>query len=326
MKRWGKESSLVGSTLYWTDILITAGETGSERPALWWCWGWEERGGSYWSSVWRDLIRGRRRRRWLDREWYALHPLSIHVLSVYLYSGKELKALIKKQATESSIGHDDVVEEKSPEKQPSWSAVTTATKGHATGIVSHITGTTAHTHTHVTVCHRCVCQSFSLSHTHTDEEPLTSSLKSTGTKREAESQPAASSAQPPAKRSKSDSPNTITAHEVRKYLQRRPMMPKELVKKFSKLKTGMDKQQVVAELGQLLRSMTDVDKNKVKGKMHLSLRSDTSQQWVAVTASIIPSISQHSTSSPPVNTHSTVSHTFIKKFSIQTCALELNVH
>lgn len=56
------------------------------------------------------------------------------------------------------------------------------------------------------------------------------------------------------------------------------MMPKELVKKFSKLKTGMDKQQVVAELGQLLRSMTDVDKNKVKGKMHLSLRSDISQQ------------------------------------------------
>ena len=54
------------------------------------------------------------------------------------------------------------------------------------------------------------------------------------------------------------------------------MMPKELVKKFVKLKTAMDKQQVVAELGQLLRKMSDVSRQEVRGKMHLSLHPATS--------------------------------------------------
>ena len=53
------------------------------------------------------------------------------------------------------------------------------------------------------------------------------------------------------------------------------MMPKELVKKFGKLKTGMDKQKVVAELGQLLKRMSDVDRCEIRGKMHLSLRPAT---------------------------------------------------
>lgn len=123
--------------------------------------------------------------------------------------------------------------------------------------------------------HDCFCEP-TASTLSTQPSSSSSSTKPAGVKREAETETAADSVSaPPAKRSKDDTPNTITAQEVRKYLQRRPMMPKELVKKFGKLKTGMDKQKVVAELGQLLKRMSDVDRCEIRGKMHLSLRPAT---------------------------------------------------
>ncbi len=78
---------------------------------------------------------------------------------------------------------------------------------------------------------------------------------------------------PPAKKPKLESPSKITVEEVKKYLARKPMTSKALVKKFVKLKTDLDKGQIVYMLGSLLKSMNQIDKQKIKGKMYLSLRS-----------------------------------------------------
>ena len=95
-----------------------------------------------------------------------------------------------------------------------------------------------------------------------------------GLKREADS---STSSSPPTKRQKTESTSTISAEEVKKYLLRKPMTSKALVKKFVKLKTDMDKQRVVTLLGSILKSMSQINKQEIKGKMYLSLSHDTEE-------------------------------------------------
>lgn len=124
------------------------------------------------------------------------------------------------------------------------------------------------TYVHVFDCFSGASQSSSSSSSSSTPHPTPT--KQTGVKREHETDTGSSS--PPTKRTKEEvSPSSITPQEIRKYLDRRPMMPKDLVKKFVKIKSGMDKKQVVAELGHLLKMMQDVEKQDIKGKMHLSL-------------------------------------------------------
>ena len=85
------------------------------------------------------------------------------------------------------------------------------------------------------------------------------------------------STQPPAKKHKTEySLSTITEEEVRRYLKRRPITSNDLVKKFTSKKTEMDKKRVVEVLHQLIQGMKNVEKQTIKGKMYLSLK--TSQE------------------------------------------------
>lgn len=80
--------------------------------------------------------------------------------------------------------------------------------------------------------------------------------------------------QPPAKKHKSEySLSSITEEEVRRYLKRRPITSNDLVKKFTSKKTEMDKKRVVEVLHQLIQAMKNVEKQTIKGKMYLSLKS-----------------------------------------------------
>lgn len=71
--------------------------------------------------------------------------------------------------------------------------------------------------------------------------------------------------------------NNITKDEVHKYLSRKPITSKQLVKKFVKLKPAMDKQKIVAILGKILQTMPNIEKRDLEGKLHLSLRPDQEQ-------------------------------------------------
>lgn len=82
------------------------------------------------------------------------------------------------------------------------------------------------------------------------------------------------SSSPPAKKPKLESPGQISPDEVMKYLKRKPLTSKALVKKFVKLKTELDKGQIVNMLGEVLKSMPQIEKQKIKGKMYLSINTD----------------------------------------------------
>ena len=84
----------------------------------------------------------------------------------------------------------------------------------------------------------------------------------------------ASGSAPPTKKQKLESPSTILPEEVKKYLTRKPMTSKALVKKFVKLKTELDKGSVVNLLGNILKSIPQIDKQKIKGKIYLSIRPE----------------------------------------------------
>lgn len=85
---------------------------------------------------------------------------------------------------------------------------------------------------------------------------------------------ASGSTQPPAKKHRTEySPSTITEEEVQRYLKRRPITSNELVKKFKSKKTEMDKKRVVEVLHQLIQGMKNVEKQTIKGKMYLSLKT-----------------------------------------------------
>lgn len=83
-----------------------------------------------------------------------------------------------------------------------------------------------------------------------------------------------SATQPPSKKHRTEySLNTITEEEVRRYLKRRPITSNDLVKKFTSKKTEMDKKRVVEVLHQLIQGMKNVEKQTIKGKMYLSLKT-----------------------------------------------------
>ena len=84
----------------------------------------------------------------------------------------------------------------------------------------------------------------------------------------------ASGTQPPAKKHRTEySLSTITEEEVQRYLKRRPITSNDLVKKFTSKKTEMDKKRVVEVLHQLIQGMKNVEKQTIKGKMYLSLKT-----------------------------------------------------
>ena len=121
-----------------------------------------------------------------------------------------------------------------------------------------------------------------------DREPETAELSSpsasslSGNAADSGSVGAVSSAvsqatQPPAKKHRTEySLSTITEEEVQRYLKRRPITSNDLVKKFTSKKTEMDKKRVVEVLHQLIQGMKNVEKQTIKGKMYLSLK--TSQE------------------------------------------------
>lgn len=78
---------------------------------------------------------------------------------------------------------------------------------------------------------------------------------------------------PPKKQKTTESANTITEEEVRRYLSRRPITSKNLVKKFLAKKADMGKNRIVAVLGDIIQRMKDVEKQTIKGKLYLSLKA-----------------------------------------------------
>jgi len=68
-------------------------------------------------------------------------------------------------------------------------------------------------------------------------------------------------------------PHTITEQEVWRYLSRKPITSKDLVKKFSTKKTEMEKNKIVEVLGDIIKNMKNVEKQKIKGKLYLSVKA-----------------------------------------------------
>lgn len=83
----------------------------------------------------------------------------------------------------------------------------------------------------------------------------------------------AASTSPPSKKQKTESPYTITEHEVQRYLSRKPITSKDLVRKFSSKKTEMEKNKIVEVLGDIIKNMKNVERQKIKGKLYLSLKT-----------------------------------------------------
>lgn len=79
---------------------------------------------------------------------------------------------------------------------------------------------------------------------------------------------------PPSKKSKAaELTSTITEEEVRRYLSRKPISSKELLKKFTSKKTDIDKSQVPKMLSQIIKKMPNVEERVIEGKLHLSLKT-----------------------------------------------------
>ena len=84
-----------------------------------------------------------------------------------------------------------------------------------------------------------------------------------------------SSGTPPSKKAKAESTSTITEEEVRRYLSRKPITSKELLKKFTSKKTGIDKSQVPEMLSRIIKRMSNVEERRIDGKFYLSLKTAT---------------------------------------------------
>lgn len=79
---------------------------------------------------------------------------------------------------------------------------------------------------------------------------------------------------PPGKKQKLEiSTSSITEEEVRRYLMRRPITAKDLVRKFTSKKTEMDRNQIVKVLHKIIEGLKNVEKQAVKDKMYLSLKN-----------------------------------------------------
>ena len=83
---------------------------------------------------------------------------------------------------------------------------------------------------------------------------------------------------PPAKKARVESPSTITEEEVKRYLSRRPITSKDIVKKFVSKKSGMERNVIVEVLGKIIQNMRGVEKQTHMGKLYLSLKSEEQQQ------------------------------------------------
>lgn len=84
----------------------------------------------------------------------------------------------------------------------------------------------------------------------------------------------ASDLSPPAKKQKAEVSNdSITEEEVKRYLLRRPIASKDLVRKFINKKTEMDRNRIVAVLHRIIEGLKNVEKQTVKGKLFLSLKN-----------------------------------------------------
>ena len=78
---------------------------------------------------------------------------------------------------------------------------------------------------------------------------------------------------PPDKRPKvAVSTNSISEEEVKRYLLRRPITSKDLVRKFINKKTDMERNRIVEVLHQIIERLKNVEKQTVKGKLYLSLK------------------------------------------------------
>ena len=86
--------------------------------------------------------------------------------------------------------------------------------------------------------------------------------------------PANGSATPPAKKPKPEvSSASITVDEVKRYLMRKPITSKDLVRKFTSKKTEMDRNKIVEVLHKIIKALENVEKQTVKGKLYLSLKT-----------------------------------------------------
>lgn len=89
---------------------------------------------------------------------------------------------------------------------------------------------------------------------------------------------ASSGTSPPSKKVKTvESTSTITEDEVRRYLSRKPITSKELLKKFTSKKTGIDKSLVPEMLSRIIKRMPNVEERRIDGKFYLSLKTSATQ-------------------------------------------------
>lgn len=77
--------------------------------------------------------------------------------------------------------------------------------------------------------------------------------------------------QPPAKAAPSGGDIQVTEDAVRRYLTRKPMTTKDLLKKFQTKKTGLSSEQTVNVLAQILKRLNP-ERKMVNDKMHFSLK------------------------------------------------------
>ena len=109
------------------------------------------------------------------------------------------------------------------------------------------------------------------------EEKQKKSSPSKAHKRDRESEQNSSQANdpstPPSKKHRTESSSTISEEEVQRYLSRKPITSKDLVKKFTGKKTEMDRNKIVEVLGQIIQHMKGVTRQNIKGKLYLSLKS-----------------------------------------------------
>ena len=85
---------------------------------------------------------------------------------------------------------------------------------------------------------------------------------------------ASGSGTPPSKKAKpAESTSVITEEEVQRYLSRKPITSRELVKKFTSKKTDIDKNLVPEILSRIIKRMPNVEKKRIDDKFYFSLKS-----------------------------------------------------
>ena len=101
--------------------------------------------------------------------------------------------------------------------------------------------------------------------------PSSSSASNPATPTSAQSSVAGASGQPPAKKAKSTDSEGLSEEAVRRYLTRRPMTVRDLIKKFKKSWSG-SKQDLMNSIVNILKKINP-DKQTIRGELHLSLKA-----------------------------------------------------